>query len=286
MIEGVVPAILTPFRQGAVDLGLLDEHLRWLTDRGIRCVNAMGTTGEGPSLSLVERRAIVERVASGPTDFIAGTGCTNLPETIELSRFALAAGALAVLVVPPTFYGAQDLLGWYDGLFDALPDDERVLLYHIPRFSHSIPDDVIRELAARHGPMLAGIKDSSGDLEHSLAWLRAFPSLTVAAGDDSTALQFGAGGGRAVITATANVVPEEVLAALGGDAAAQAYVAAVRALAMSVPREAALKLLLHVVSGIPRSEVRPPLAELTSEQERHVTEKFAELRSESHVGSR
>ena len=144
MIDGVVPAILTPFRQGAVDLGLLDEHLRWLTARGIRCVNAMGTTGEGPSLSLVERRAIVERVASGPTDFIAGTGCTNLPETIELSRFALAAGALAVLVVPPTFYDAQDLLGWYDGLFDALPDDERVLLYHIPRFSHSIPDDVIR----------------------------------------------------------------------------------------------------------------------------------------------
>lgn len=286
MIEGVVPAILTPFREGAVDLGLLDEHLRWLSERGIRCVNAMGTTGEGPSLALAERKAIVERVAAGPTEFIAGTGCTNLPETIELSRFALAAGALAVLVVPPTFYDAQDLLAWYDALFDALPGDERVFLYHIPKFSHPIPDDVIRELAERHGAMLAGIKDSSGDVEHTLGWLRAFPALTVAAGDDSTALRFGAGGGRAVITATANIVPEEVRASLAGDAEAQAYVAAVRTLAMSVPREAALKLLLHIVSGIPRAEVRPPLAELTAEQERQVTETFAELRSESHVGSR
>src|SRR5262249_6047294 len=149
-----------------------------------------------------------------------------------------------------------------------------------------IPESVIRELGARHGAMLAGIKDSSGDVEHTLRWLREFPALTVAAGDDSTALQFGAGGGRAVITATANVAPEEVRAALAGDEAAQEYVAAVRALAMSVPREAALKLLVSVVSGIARSEVRPPLAELSPEQERHVTETFAELRSESHVGSR
>jgi 4-hydroxy-tetrahydrodipicolinate synthase len=286
MIHGVVPAILTPFRGGAIDLGLLDEHLGWLVERGVECVNAMGTTGEGPSLSLAERKTVVERVAAGPTDFIAGTGCTNLPETIELSRFALAAGARAALVVPPTYYEAQDLLAWYDALLDALPEDERVFLYHIPRFSHPIPGEVIRELAVRHGTMLAGIKDSSGDVRHTLGWLRAFPALTVASGDDSTAREFGAGGGRTVITATANVAPEEVGAALAGDVAAQAYVAAVRALAASVPREAALKLLLSVVSGIPRSEVRPPLAELTAEQERHVIETFAQLRSESHVGSR
>jgi 4-hydroxy-tetrahydrodipicolinate synthase len=286
VIEGVVPAILTPFRAGAVDLGLLDAHLEWLAERGIRCVNALGTTGEGPSLSLEERRAVIERVAAGPTDFIAGTGCTNLPETIELSRFAVAAGARAALVVPPTFYEPQDLLAWYDALFDALPEEGRVLLYHIPKFSYPIADALVEELDRRHPQALAGMKDSSGDVEHTIGWLRAYPRLTIAAGDDSTAVRFGAAGGRTVITATANVVPEEVRAALAGDTDAQAYVAAVRALAMSVPREAALKLLLHVLSGIPRAEVRPPLAELSPEQEREVTKKFAELRSESHVGSR
>jgi 4-hydroxy-tetrahydrodipicolinate synthase len=279
VLEGVVPAILTPFRGGAVDLGLLDEHLHWLAERGIGCVNAMGTTGEGPSLSLAERKTLVERVAAGPTDFIAGTGCTNLPETIELSLHALAHGARGVLVVPPTYYDADDLLGWYGALFDALPVDARVFLYHIPRFSHPIPDATVRELHRRYGPLLAGIKDSSGDLEHTVGWLRAFPDLTIAAGDDSTATAFGRAGGSAVITATANVVPVEVAAALAGDEKAQGYVAAVRSLAMSVPREAALKLLLHLVGGIERAEVRPPLAELTAEQERAVENAFAELTS-------
>jgi 4-hydroxy-tetrahydrodipicolinate synthase len=286
VIEDVVPAILTPLRSGAVDGGLLDEHLAWLVERGIRCVNAMGTTGEGLSLSLAERKALVERVAAGPLDFIAGTGCTNLPETIELSRHALAHGARAALVVPPTYYAAQDLLGWYSALLDALPADGRVFLYHIPRMSHPIEDELIDALLARFGPKVAGMKDSSGDLEHALEWRRRYPQLTVASGDDALAAGFFGAGGTAMITAMSNVLPEELLAIRHGDTAPQAFVTAVKALCHTVPREAALKLLLHVVSGIPRAEVRPPLAELTSEQERAVARTFAELRSESHVGSR
>jgi 4-hydroxy-tetrahydrodipicolinate synthase len=286
VIEGVVPAVLTPFRGGKVDLGLLDEHLAWLAARGIRCVNAMGTTGEGASLSLAERKALVERVAAGPVDFIAGTGCTNLPETIELSRHALEHGALAALIVPPTYYAPQDLTAWYSAIFEALPEDGRVFLYHIPRMSYAIPEETIDALGARYGAMLAGIKDSSGDLEHALAWLRAYPQLTIAAGDDALAAEFFGAGGKAMITAVSNVLPAELQAIRNGDAAAQPYVTAVKELALAVPREAALKLLLHVVSGIARSEVRPPLAELDRDQERHVAEKFAQLRSESHVGSR
>jgi 4-hydroxy-tetrahydrodipicolinate synthase len=286
MIEDVVPAILTPFRNGVVDDGLLDEHMAWLADRGIRCVNAMGTTGEGLSLSLAERKALVERVAAGPLDFIAGTGCTSLPETIELSRHALTHGARAALVVPPTYYAAQDLLGWYSALFEALPEDGLVFLYHIPRMSYPIEDELIDALRARFGPMVAGMKDSSGDLEHALEWRRRYPDLTVASGDDALAAGFFGAGGTAMITAMSNVVPDELLAIRHGDSGPQEYVTAVKALCHTVPREAALKLLLHVVSGIPRAEVRPPLAELTPEQERAVARTFAELRSESHVGSR
>ncbi len=286
MIEGVVPAILTPFRGGAVDPGLLDEHLAWLAERGVGCVNAMGTTGEGASLSLAERKALVERIAAGPTDFIAGTGCTSLPETIELSRHALEHGALAALVVPPTYYAPQDLTGWFSAVFEALPDEGRVFLYHIPRLSYPIPEETIVALRERFGPMLAGLKDSSGDLDHALGWLRSFPELTIAAGDDALAADFFGAGARAMITAVSNVLPAELEAIRAGDPAPQAFVTAVKELALSVPREAALKLLLHVVSGIPRSEVRPPLAELTPAQERSVARRFAELRSESNVGSR
>jgi 4-hydroxy-tetrahydrodipicolinate synthase len=286
VIEGVVPAILTPFVDGVVDLELLDRHMVWLSERGIRCVNAMGTTGEGASLSLAERKALVERVAAGPLDFIAGTGCTNLPETIELSRHALEHGARAVLVVPPTYYAAQDLLGWYSQLFAALPDDGRVFLYHIPRVSHPIDDELVVALRDRFGPMLAGMKDSSGDLEHALGWVRAHPELTIAAGDDALASEYFGGGGTAMITAVSNLLPAELEAIRRGDTGAQPFVTAVKDLCLTVPREAALKLLLHVVSDLPRTQVRPPLAELTREQERTTAQTFAELRSESHVGSR
>jgi 4-hydroxy-tetrahydrodipicolinate synthase len=286
VIQGVVPAILTPFADGAVDLDLLDRHMAWLAERGIRCVNAMGTTGEGASLSLAERKALVERVAAGPLDFIAGTGCTNLPETIELSLHALEHGARAVLVVPPTYYAAQDLLAWYAQLFAALPADGRVFLYHIPRMSHPIEDGLVVALRERFGPMLAGMKDSSGDLDHALGWLRAYPDLTIAAGDDALASAYFGGGGTAMITAVSNLLPAELEAIRAGDTGAQAYVTAVKELCLTVPREAALKLLLHMVSDLPRAEVRPPLAELTPEQERTVARTFAELRSEDHVGSR
>jgi len=286
VIEGIVPAILTPFRGGKVDLGLLDEQLAWLAERGIRWVNAMGTTGEGASMSVAERKALVERVAAGPTDFIAGTGCTSLPETIDLSRHALEHGATAVLVVPPTYYLPDDLTGWYTALFEALPPGGRVFLYHIPRLSYPIPELTIVALRERFGPMLAGIKDSSGDLGHAVGWLHTFPELTVAAGDDALASDYFAAGGRAMITAVSQILPDEVQTIAAGDPAPQPYVTAVKELALSVPREAALKLLLHIVTGLPRSEVRPPLAELDLEQERVVAQTFAELRSESHVGSR
>ncbi len=286
MIEGIVPAILTPFRRGKVDHGLLDEHLAWLATHGIGCVNAMGTTGEGASLSLAERKALVERVAAGPLDFIAGTGCTSLPETIELSRHALAHGALAALIVPPTYYEPQDLTGWYTAIFEALPDDGRIFLYHIPSRSYAVPDETIDALRGRFGPMLAGIKDSSGDLEHALGWLRAYPDLTVAAGDDALAAGFFGTGGTAMITAVSNILPAELEAIRAGNARLQPYVTAVKELALRVPREAALKLLLHEVSGIARSEVRPPLAALDPDQERLVAETFAQLRSENNVGSR
>ena len=107
------------------------------------------------------------------------------------------------------------------------------------------------------------MKDSSGDLDHALRWQAEFPELTVANGNDAHAGAFFAAGGRAVITACSNVLPEELEALRAGDESPQAFVAGVRELVFGLPTHAALKLLLHVVSGIARSSVRPPLAELT-----------------------
>ncbi len=278
-VTGVLPAILTPFTGGAVDLGLLGDHVDWLHARGIRCVNLMGTTGEGQSLAFEERERLIRFLADSKLDFIAGTGCLALPETIALSLYAVEHGARAALVVPPSYFDPGDLTGWFTALFEALPDYARVMLYHIPRLTYPIADETIRLLRDRFGPMLAGIKDSSGDLDHALRWQAEFPDLTVANGNDAHAGAFFAGGGHAVITACSNVLPIELEALRAGDESPQTYVAAVRELAFSLPTQATLKLLLHLVSGIARSAVRPPLAELTREQETHVATRFAELRS-------
>jgi len=278
-VTGVLPAILTPFTGGEVDLGLLGEHVDWLYDRGIRCVNLMGSTGEGQSLSLEEREQLIRFLSDSKLDYIAGTGCLALPETIALSRYAVEHGARAVLVVPPSYFDPGDLTGWFSALFEGLPDHARVMLYHIPRLTYPIEDGTIRALLDRFGPMLAGMKDSSGDLDHALRWQAEFPGLTVANGNDAHAGAFFAAGGAAVITACSNVLPEELERLRAGDESPQALVAGVRGLVFGLPTHAALKLLLHVVSGIARSSVRPPLAELTDDQETLVAATFEELRS-------
>jgi 4-hydroxy-tetrahydrodipicolinate synthase len=278
-VTGVLPAILTPFTDGEVDLDVLGEHIDWLHDWGIRCVNLMGTTGEGQSLSLDERERLIRFMSGSKLDFIAGTGCTALPETIALSRYAVEHGARAVLVVPPSYFDPGDLTGWFTALFEALPGHARVMLYHIPRLTYPVTDETVRVLLERFGPMLEGMKDSSGDLEHALRWQAEYPGLTVANGNDAAAGPFFAAGGRAVITACSNVLPGELEALREGDESPQAFVAGVRELVFGLPTHAALKLLLHVVSGIARSSVRPPLAELTRDQETLVVTRFAELKS-------
>ena len=180
-------------------------------ERGIETVSALGSTGEGPSLSLDERRRVIEALAP-EVGLVAGTGCTSLPETIELSRFAAEAGA-ALLVAPPSYYEADDrgVDDFFLRLFDALPDQASVLLYHIPRFTGTpVSSDLLLELRDRYGSMAAGAKDSSGDLEHARAWLEEFPDLAILNGSDVFAEEHYAAGGRGTITMLANVFPEEL----------------------------------------------------------------------------
>ena len=293
MIAGTIPALLTPLTDGGADsdLDLLDAHVAWLYERGVRCVSPLGTTGEGPSLSLGERMRVVERLARHPTGMriLPGTGATALPETIELSLAAVRAGATAVLVAPPSYYDAFDVRGvteYFVRLFDALPDEARVVLYHIPRHTGiAIADETLRELGRRHGGMLAGVKDSGGDFEHTRRWLREFPELAILNGSDATAGAAYEAGGRGTITMLANIFPEELERVRSGDDvdASQRFLREARELVGEFPRHAALKHLLHLVSGLPGSSVRPPLQELDDDQKAALENRFSEMRSETHV---
>jgi len=232
-------------------------------------------------MSVEERKRLIRHLAGKDTvSQIPGTGCTNLPETIELSRFAVEEGALAALVAPPTYYvpDSAGVTEYYTRLLAALPDEARVVLYHIPRQTRvAIETETIRELLGHFGPKVAGVKDSGRDFEHTVSLLAEFPELAILNGSDGLAAKAYAAGGPGVISATANVLPEEFEAVRAGDASKQEPIAEVRALVDGMPIQAALKLVLHLVSGLPRSAVRPPLRELSVEEEQAVEKRLAAI---------
>ncbi len=282
-LAGTIPALLTPFTPGGaeIDHGLLAAHVDWLVEHGVETVSPMGTTGEGASLAVAERKALIERLAAHASGVaqVPGTGCTNLPETIELSRFAVELGVAAVLVAPPTYYvpDPEGVIEYLSRLLEALPDEARVVLYHIPRQTRvAIEEETLRALVDRFGPKVAGVKDSGRDFDHTLRLLSEFPSLAILNGTDGLVAKAYAAGGPGVISATANVLPSEFeRMQKGGDASAQDVVAEMRALVDRMPIQAALKLVLHLVAGLPRSAVRPPLRELTPAESHSVQQSLA-----------
>ena len=291
MSGGTIPALLTPFTNGgaAVQPELMLEHVSWLAERGVRTVSAMGTTGEGASLSLVERKRVIDLlVGHAGIELQAATGCTSLPETIELTRYAVERGAASVLVAPPSYFEASPsgTTAYFAALFESLPKEARVFLYHIPGVTGiPIEDETFDVLADRFGFMLAGAKDSSGDLSHVERWLRDFPQLTILPGSDALAARAYAAGARGTITLLANVFPDELEGIRAGDGTdrRQRFVSAVRELVGAYPRHAAVKHLLQVVSGLPRASVRPPLEELTDEQADELEARFSTIRREADV---
>ena len=231
---------------------------------------------------------MIDRLAAHPSAIavLPGTGCSSLPETIELSRFAVERGSAGVLVAPPWYFEAErdGLARYYDALLRALPDGARVFLYNVPAYTGvAVEAAVAAQLRERFGERLAGVKDSNGDVEHSLGYLRAVRGLTLLFGSDAGVADAFRGGAHGVISALANVVPREVEAVRRAVAAGasgeeeERVLAAVRALTRSGPRRSALKALVAAATGLPRGAVRPPHAELTDEEAARLGDRFAEL---------
>jgi 4-hydroxy-tetrahydrodipicolinate synthase len=280
-IEGTIPALVTLFTSdGSVDVDAMLNHVAWLRDSGIDSVSALGSTGEGTSLSLAERRLVIERLAP-EVGLVAGTGCTSLPETIELSRFAVDAGA-ALLVAPPSYYEPSEagVLDYFRAVFESLDANAQVVLYHIPRFTDvPLTTGLLTTLRADFGDMLAGVKDSGGDLHHTLQWVHEVAGMAILNGSDATAEPYYEGGGVGTITMLANVLPEALECIRHGRSdGMQALLSEVRTLVAEFPEIAAVKRLLTTVSGLPGGRVRPPLENLDEFQARDLQARFVEIR--------
>ena len=192
-IRGVWTAALTPLEtDGHVAHDLLAKHCRDLLSRGCAGITLFGTTGEGQSFSVAERRDTLERLlAAGisPAQVIVGTGSAALPDTADLTRHAAGLGVAGALVLPPFFWrdATEDgVYVAYTKLIELLGDVKtRMFLYHIPQVAGvAVPPAVVGRLAAAYPGLVAGVKDSSGNWENTMALLKLGAGLSILVGHE------------------------------------------------------------------------------------------------------
>jgi 4-hydroxy-tetrahydrodipicolinate synthase len=224
MIKGSIPALVTPFKNGALDLDTLKSLVEWHIDQGSTGLVPVGTTGESPTLSHEEHETVVEevvRAAAGRVPVIAGAGSNNTVEGIRLIRHAERVGADAALVVTPYYNKPTQagLIAHYTALHDCcqLP----IIIYNIPgRSVVDMSPETMGALAKL--PRIIGVKDATGKIERvSQQRLTCGADFIQLSGEDATALGFNAHGGTGCISVTANVAPklcaEFQAATLAGD---------------------------------------------------------------------
>jgi 4-hydroxy-tetrahydrodipicolinate synthase len=212
--RGVCCAAATPVRQDlSADHPKLAAHCAQLLKDGCHGIALLGSTGEANSFSVAERMAILEAVveAGVPAEsLLPGTGVCALPDTVALTKHALALGVTRVVMLPPFYYkkpSDQALIDSYSYVFDQVSDSRlKVILYHIPPISQiPITDAVIEGLLKRYPGTVAGVKDSSGEFEHMKDLAQHFPELSVLAGADPLMKPLLEVGGAGCITATSNI---------------------------------------------------------------------------------
>ncbi|WP_127997339.1 dihydrodipicolinate synthase family protein [Piscinibacter defluvii] len=223
-LPGIWPALLTPLQDDlSIDPLRFAAHARALLAAGCGGVTPFGTTGEGPSFSVAERIAAVDALVAGGVpgaNILVSTSCAALPDTLALTRHALAVGAWGVLMLPPFFLkgvtdqGIVDAYAWVlDRSGDAGVDPRlRVMLYHIPQVAGlGLSHAVIAELLRHYPGSIVGIKDSAGDRAHALALADAFmPGLTVHVGHEPDLPALGRRGSTGAVSGLANFMPRTV----------------------------------------------------------------------------
>lgn len=214
---GVLSPVVTPFDSDLKpDQGRWLAHCRWLLSQN--CGLAIfGTNSEANSLSVAERRQLLELAASelDPARMMPGTGACALPEAVELTSAAVKAGCGGVLMLPPFYYkGVSDdgLFAFYSEVIQRVGDsDLRLYLYHIPPVSNvPIPLALIERLLKEYPGIVAGAKDSSGDWSNTAAMIEQFDNFDVFPGSEQFLLQAMRAGGAGCISATANINPAAI----------------------------------------------------------------------------
>jgi 4-hydroxy-tetrahydrodipicolinate synthase len=283
-IEGVLSPVITPFRKDySPDAERFVRHCKWLLKSGCSGLAVFGTNSEANSLSVSEKRHLLEKLVSAgvpAASLMPGTGHCALSDSIEMTRAAVELGCAGVLMLPPFYYKGVPDEGLYRNFAEVIErvGDERlqVYLYHIPPVSQvSISLNLIERLLAKYPGSIAGVKDSSGDWSNTKAMLDAFAKsgFDVFAGSEVFLLDNMRHGGKGCITATGNINPGPIDNVYrnwrGADAdKLQAGITATRKIVQKYNVISALKSAVAHFGNDPQWKTcRPPLIELSPSEE-------------------
>jgi len=214
MFEGTGVALVTPFKNGAVDEDKLRELVEFHVKKKTSVLLPCGTTGESATLSHEEHQKVIEVVveqAKHRVKVLAGTGSNCTKEAVSLTKHAKEVGADGALVICP-YYNKPTQNGLYEH-FRAIANavDIPIVIYNIPGRTgiNMLPDTIIK--VAKECKNVVGIKEASGSLDQSSAISRALgDKFEILSGDDSLTLPILSVGGAGVISVVANIVPDDV----------------------------------------------------------------------------
>ena len=213
MFTGSIPALATPFRDGAFDEAAYRQLIDWQIENGSKGLVPCGTTGEASTLSNAEHHRVIEvciEQAAGRVPVIAGCGSNDTKNALLHMGFSKKAGATAGLCVAP-YYNRPSQTGLIAHFsYLAEHSDLPIVLYNVPgRTVTDIEDETVVELVRRFPDRIVAIKDASGDLsrvaDHRMGLSKDFCQLS---GNDELWLPHAAAGGSGCISVTANVAPK------------------------------------------------------------------------------
>ncbi len=210
MFKGSITALITPFREGALDEEAFQRHVQWQIDEGTHGLVPVGTTGESPTLTRSEHKRVIElciEAAGGRVPVMAGTGSNNTLEAIEYTRHAQKAGADGALIVAPYYNkpSQEGLYQHYKAIQDAV--DIPIIVYNIP--GRSIVDISVETMARlAELPNIVGVKDATGDVTRISRQREVIgEDFLLLSGDDPLALASAVNGGHGCISVASNIAP-------------------------------------------------------------------------------
>ncbi len=264
---GISTALLTPFgADGSIDLDRLVQHAVDVIRRGVVGVTLFGTTGEGASIGMGERAAVLSRFcdAVSPDQVVLGVAASSVQDATDQMRQGLAVGIRTFLTPPPFYFspvGDEGLFDWHASLFENAPTEAQVILYNIPQVTGvGLSPGLTARLSAHFPDRILAIKDSSGNWETAQALLAEGPPVLI--GDERLihkAVPLGCAGS---ITGIANLHPERMCELFAGGVEDKALSRLVDRI-VSGPVNPSLKVLLAQARQDPVWEnLRPPLSPL------------------------